>query len=228
MSGSAARSPRSTDRSADVVRPALGRVSLDATGAAGVSSDGGSVLVGLSAPLRSLRVRTVATAPTCAWPGTSPTAWAGRLTGGGARIFYAADHGRAPVTRVRVPGITGTSVRMFLVSRDGSRLLAVLRRGATTCWWPAGSSIAADGAVTGAVPAERVDLGDDTDLEIRDVAWRSSASIDVPNTLTPSLPEVAPASVDGAPMNPDVAATAVDGRGAHWPARRSPARTSSA
>ncbi|MCB8958251.1 MAG: GerMN domain-containing protein [Nocardioides sp.] len=189
-------------------------VSLDATGAAGVSSDGGSVLVGPVGAHSGPRVRTVATGADFLRPAWdfADRVWLVDRTGGGARIFYAADHGAGPVTRVRVPGITGTSVRMFLVSRDGSRLLAVLRRGGHDVLVASRIEHAADGAVTGAVPAERVDLGDDTDLEIRDVAWRSSASIDVLNTLTPSLSEVAPASVDGAPMNPDVAATAVDGR----------------
>jgi hypothetical protein len=66
--------------------------------------------------------------------------------------------------------------------------------------------------VLGAVPAERIAVGGDVDLPIDDIAWRTSASIAVLSPLTPSLTEVAPASVDGAPMTSEAAATAVDGR----------------
>jgi len=189
-------------------------VSLDAASAAGVTSGGGSVLVGPVSEHGRDRVHTVATGSDLLRPAWdfADRLWLVDRTGDGARVSYAEDHGTGPVTTLPVPGITGASVRMFLVSRDGSRLLAVLRRDGRDVLVASRIEHAANGRVLGAVPADRVDLGDDIDLEIRDIAWRSSASIDVLNTLTPSLSEVAPASVDGAPMNPDVAATAVDGR----------------
>ncbi len=188
-------------------------VSLDAGSAAGVSSSGTSVLLG-RVGTDDTQVRTVARGADFLRPAWdfSDRMWLVDRTARGAQVYYADDHGTGALTALRVPGITGATVRMFLVSRDGTRLLAVLRRGGSDALVVSRIEHAASGRVVGAVAAERVDLGDDVDLPIRDIAWRSSASIAVLNPLTPSLSEVAPASVDGAPMNPDIAGTAVDGQ----------------
>ncbi|WP_395693836.1 LpqB family beta-propeller domain-containing protein [Nocardioides sp.] len=188
-------------------------VSLDATTAAGVTAQGRSVVV---APVAAEggAVRTVASGTDLLRPAWdfSDRMWMVDRTAKGAVVSYADDHGSVAPTILRVPGITGAQVRMFLVSRDGTRLLAVVRRAGTDVLLVSRIEHASNGRVTGAVPAERIQLGDDVTLPIRDITWRTSASIDVLNALTPSLAEVAPASVDGAPMNPDTAATAVDGR----------------
>jgi hypothetical protein len=68
----------------------------------------------------------------------------------------------------------------------------------------------AAGDVLGALPAQRIAVGD-AELPIRAVTWRTSASLAVLNPLTPSFAQVAPASVDGAPVNAGIPTT-VDGR----------------
>ena len=188
-------------------------VSIDAARGAGVAADGRSVVLGAIGDDGS-QLRTVARGSDFARPAWdfADRMWLVDRAADGARVYYADDHGAGPLTRLRVPGVSGADVRMFLVSRDGTRLVAVLRRGASDVLVVSRLEHAASGKVIGAVAAQRVDVGDAVDLRIRDIGWRTSASLAVLNPLTPSLSEVAPASVDGAPMSADIAATAVDGR----------------
>ncbi|MGB0100613.1 MAG: LpqB family beta-propeller domain-containing protein [Nocardioides sp.] len=190
-------------------------VSLEATAAAGVTEAGGSVV---AAPLSDgATVRTVQFGTDFLRPAWdfSNRLWLVDRTEDGARVSYvdgaAGDEIGEPRT-VRVPGITGERVRMFLISRDGTRLVAVVRRSGRDELVVSRIEHAAGGRVLGAVDAERIDIGDDSGLPIRDVVWRTSTTVAVLHSLTQSLAEVTPASVDGAPMNPEIAATAVDGR----------------
>ncbi|GAB6983925.1 LpqB family beta-propeller domain-containing protein [Nocardioides pyridinolyticus] len=112
---------------------------------------------------------------------------------------------------VRVPGITGEDVQHLLVSRDGTRLVAVVRGATGDQLLLSRIEHSASGRVIGAVSAERLDVGDEAGLPIDDIAWRTSSTLAVLNPLGPELAEIAPASVDGAPMNPEVAATTVEG-----------------
>lgn len=188
-------------------------VDLAADRAAGVVEDGGTVL---SAPLADAgprQVRTVATGTDFLRPAWdfSGRMWLVDRNADRARVFYVDPHGET-ARRLRVPGITGEQVRRLLVSRDSTRLVAVVRRGGADVVMVSRIEHTAAGDVVGAVPAERIAVGDSADLPIRDISWRTSASLAVLNPLTPSLAQVAPASVDGAPINPEVSASTVDGR----------------
>lgn len=183
-------------------------VNLRATMAAGVTADGRTVLAAPVTRTDSGSVRTVATGTDLLRPGWD---FAGRMwlvdrTDRGARVSYVED-GR--VHGLRVPGITGKRVRRFLVSRDGTRLVAVVRRAGDDLLVVSRIEHGPTGPVVGALRAERIDVGDDVDLPIRDISWRTSATIAVLNPLTPTLAEVSTASVDGAPTQ--IAATAVEG-----------------
>lgn len=131
-----------------------------------------------------------------------PPAWDlhGRLwvvdrTATGALVsWYAGDEGGA----VTVPGVTGEQVTELLVSRDGSRLVAVVRG-------PRGDSLRvarirtdADGLVAGVTRARPLEL-DDPGQRIRDVAWTSTTTLAVLNRLTDVTAKVVTVGVDGSP-----------------------------
>jgi hypothetical protein len=185
-------------------------VSLDAERLAGVADDGRTVVVG---PVRDRgRVRAAAVGTSFLRP-----AWdfAGRMwlvdrARDGARVAYADPSGA--VHPIRVRGVTGTQVRDFVVSRDGTRFIAVVRRGTDDTIVESRIEHNAAGRVVGALAARRIDSQETSGLAVRDIAWRSPASIVALNPLTPTLSEVAPVSVDGAPLSPETVATAVDGR----------------
>lgn len=189
-------------------------VDLAANRAAGVVAGGETVLGAPLADGGARHVRTVATGTDFLRPAWdfSDRMWLVDRTARGARVSYVDPDGETAVP-LRVPGITGEDVVKFLVSRDSTRLVAVVRKGGTTELLVSRIEHTPAGAVAGAVATNRITVGDEGDLAIRDISWRSSASLSVlSQPLTPSLAEVAPASVDGAPMNAEVAATPVDGR----------------
>lgn len=189
-------------------------VNLAGSSVAGVTDDGTQVLAG---PIGEEGVvRTVATGTEFlrpAWDFFDRTWFVDRTGDGGtsARVSYVDSHGDER-RYLRVPGITGEDVDQFLVSRDGTRLVAVVRRNGTDVLMMARIKHSAGGRVIGAVAAERIDIGDETGLPIKDVAWRTSSTLAVLNPLARSLAEIVPASVDGAPMNPEIGATTIEER----------------
>ena len=186
-------------------------VNLAGSVAAGVTDSGTAVLRG---PIgEDGRVRTVATGDDLLRPGWDffDRTWLVDNARDGAQVSYV-DARTHEQRRVRVPGITGEDVRTFLVSRDGTRLLAVVRRPVRDVIMVSRIQHDANGRVVGAVDAERIDLGDVSGLPILDLVWRSSSTLAVLNPLTTTQSEVTSASVNGAPISPDLASTAIDGR----------------
>lgn len=201
----------------DPVDGVLGRVPLglrsvavDLTGAevAGVSEGGGTLTV---APLADgltpaegeedpglADVRTLLT-------GTDllPPAWDlhGRLwvvdrTSAGALVsWYAGPRSGT----VEVPGVTGEQVTDLLVSRDGSRLVAVVRGPRADSLRVARIRTDVDGAVAGVTRARSLVLDDDPTRRIRDVAWTSTTTLAVLNRLTEVTAKVVTVGVDGSP-----------------------------
>ena len=120
--------------------------------------------------------------------------WLLDRTAGGARISYVQGNRRVPV---RVPGISGEDVVDFLVSRDGSRMVAAIHR--------PGSDIVVtsrlvrrDSAVR-ATPAKTILRGAGEQLQIRDLGWRSPTEVSMISAVTDALSEVRTFSVDGSP-----------------------------
>ncbi len=103
-----------------------------------------------------------------------------------------------------VDGISGADVKDFLVSRDGSRLIAVLRSdGQNDAIVVSRILTSGNGRVVRALPAVNVTDPDDLDGQIRDIAWRSPTSIVVLHPVSRSLFQVRSATVDGAPTGAD-------------------------
>jgi hypothetical protein len=186
-------------------------VNLAGTTAASVTDDGTRVLAGPLA--EDGTVRTVAVGTDFLRPGWDffDRTWLIDANGGDARVSYVDARAETP-RALRVPGITGEAVSTFLVSRDGTRLVAVVDGRVGNRLVVSRIKHASNGRVVGAVDAERIDLGDEAGLPIIDLVWRTSSTMAVLHPLTTTVVEVAPASVDGAPMNPEVSGTTVDAR----------------
>jgi hypothetical protein len=187
-------------------------VSLTANRAAGVSDDGGSVIVAPVSGSDDGRARTVVTGASDllkpAWD-ASNRMWLVDRTPQGAAVSYVDELRQRPL---EVPGISGRDVRSFVMSRDGTRLVAVVRR-------PAGdeirvSRIARDrsGRVLWATPARPISDEPDSDLPVRSIAWTTPSRLAVlsPFAATSSLVQLQYASVDGSPTADNTSSTIAD------------------
>lgn len=174
-------------------------VNLTGERVAGVSGDGASVLV---APVdgegRAVEVASGAR-------DLLPPAWdfmdriwlADRAVGGaGISVVL----GRQSPREIDVPGVSGRDIRHLLVSRDGSRLVAVVRT-------PKGDRVlvsrilhSEEGRVLRATRALVLDFVPDTaNPVIRDIGWRTPTAISVLTDITDDLSQVETISVDGSP-----------------------------
>jgi hypothetical protein len=112
----------------------------------------------------------------------------------GAVVSVLVDNRR---TVVDVPGVSGEQVVDLLVSRDGSRLVAAVRR--------AGGDVVTLSRLdwhTGQVrvsPARTIARLENTGSPIRDLAWRSPTEVLMLSALSARLSEVRTVSVDGSP-----------------------------
>ena len=186
-------------------------VNLNATTVAGVSAAGDRVLV---MPVRDdgERVQEVASGAENllrpAWDFTDRL-WLVDARASGARVSYLT--GRGPVS-ITVPGVTGRRVSRFLVSRDGSRLVAVLPRAAGDRLVVSRVQHSADGRVVGATRAREIAWEGESGLRIRDIGWSSPTSVAVLHRVARELFELRTIAVDGAPSGVDDLLTTLPGR----------------
>ncbi|GAA1478594.1 hypothetical protein GCM10009623_30400 [Nocardioides aestuarii] len=140
--------------------------------------------------------------------------WAVDRTSGGATVTSVRDGRRTEVT---VPGITGERVTRALVSRDGSRLVAVLDRPAGDR--PAGDRIVVSrlrydgrGRPLGGTRARTITWDEQPRLAVLDIGWSSATSVVVAHRLGGDLYQVRTLPVDGAPAGVAGLATTVQER----------------
>jgi hypothetical protein len=125
--------------------------------------------------------------------------WLVDRTGLGARVLHRTG---GQVSPVEVPGVTGRDVRAFVVSRDGTRLVAVVAT-------PAGDRLMSSdllrtdaGDLIRPTPAHRIaGLPDDLG-RIEDLSWRSPNDLAVLGR-SPGVSQVAFVALDGSPGDPD-------------------------
>lgn len=103
------------------------------------------------------------------------------------------------VRGVQVPGLSGRDVRHLLVSRDGSRVVAVVRTRRGDRVLAARVLYDDRGRLLRIARTGRLGLEPEGDGVIRDIAWRSPTSISVLTDITDDLSQVRTVSVDGAP-----------------------------
>jgi hypothetical protein len=175
-------------------------VDLDGSNVVGVTDDGTALV---SAPLTDQATqgtRTIFDGGT----DLLPPAWdfTGRLwvvdnTPEGARVGY---RERRRLVPVRVPDVSGRRVTSFLVSRDGTRFVAVVRAANGDDQVRAGRIRHDDqGEVTGAGPTRLIPVKDVQQAKITDIAWTSPTSILVVRPISGETSEVSTVPVDGAP-----------------------------
>jgi hypothetical protein len=99
--------------------------------------------------------------------------------------------------RVLVDGVTGEDVRSFVLSRDGTRFVAVLRRGSRDVVMIARVQAEPSGRVRRLTPAERLDVSGLGIFRVRDIGWRSPGTLAVLTAPTASTSQVLVVKVDG-------------------------------
>jgi hypothetical protein len=113
----------------------------------------------------------------------------------GAVVYYLRD-GKMRVLHVQ--GISGQDVKDFLVSRDGSRLIAVIRKDATYDSIVVSRILTTgDGQVAQALAADEITDPANPEGQIRDIAWRSPTSVAVLRPVIRELFQIKTTSVDG-------------------------------
>jgi hypothetical protein len=178
-------------------------VSLTADLAAGVSSDGQRVVVGPVSGSDGNEARDVVTGARDllkpAWD-FFDRMWLVDRTADGAEVSWVVDDKRHVLD---VPGISRTQVRSFVVSRDGTRLVAVVRREAGDELVVSRIAHSRSGRVLWATPARSISEAPDGDLPVRAIAWRGTTSLAIlsPFTGTGSLAQLQGASIDGSPAS---------------------------
>ena len=183
-------------------------ISVDVSGSrvAGVSASGRDlVLAPTEAPDGDL-VAAISDAVDLAVPAwdNRDRAWVLDRGAGRARVFVVVDGVAGPV---RVPGLSGRTVTQLLVSRDGTRLVAVVRDSKADRVVAARIRQDAAGAVLGFTPLRTLPLPPEGSPRIRDVAWRSPTSVSVLSDINEDYSQVRTISVDGAPGEIDTGDT---------------------
>jgi hypothetical protein len=126
--------------------------------------------------------------------------WLLDRTGAGARFSVArAGTGRT----VDAPGLSGSDVRTFALSRDGTRLVALVRRHRQDRVLVSRVARDAKGRVRGVGTPKPLDLGRVTG-RVRDIAWRTPASLAVLVEPAPDLSQVEVVKVDGSSTSADL------------------------
>jgi hypothetical protein len=127
----------------------------------------------------------------------------------GASVSYVADGIRH---EVRIRGVSGRFVRSFTVSRDGSRLVAVLRGAERDRLVVSRLRYEPDGRATGASRALRIPWSAPGTKRIRDIGWTTPTTLLVLDQVSPARSEVRILNVDGSTRPAEVSPTAIQGR----------------
>jgi hypothetical protein len=126
---------------------------------------------------------------------------------GGARVVVVVG-ARSHV--VHVPGVTGQQVKRFLVSRDGSRLVAVIRGPRADRLVVARIRYDAQGNVRGATDPHGLPWEDGGIHRITDIGWGSPTTVDVLHQVTHQFAEVREIAVDGSTQQSEGPTATID------------------
>ncbi len=122
--------------------------------------------------------------------------WVLDRNAGRARVIIVVDD--VP-TVVEIPGLSGRTVTKLIVSRDGSRLVAVVRGRRSDRVVATRIRHDTEGGIIGFTPLQTLPLPAEGSLRIRDLGWRSPTTISVLSDITDDFSQVRTLSVDGSP-----------------------------
>jgi hypothetical protein len=108
--------------------------------------------------------------------------------------------------------VTGYDVRRFLVSRDGSRLVAVIHGRSADPIVVSRLRYATQGRAVGGTRAQVVPWQAGGRTRVRDIGWLSPTSIAVLHLLTHDVSEVRTLDIDGSTPASEAATTPIAGR----------------
>jgi hypothetical protein len=114
------------------------------------------------------------------------------------------------VHRVYVPGVSGQQVSRFLVSRDGSRLVAVVRGDRSDRLMVSRIRYDAQGAVLGATDTRQLPWQAGGGPRITDIGWGSPTTVYVLHQLTHQYAEVRQIAVDGSTTQSEASTATID------------------
>ncbi len=187
-------------------------VSISSSHVAAVSAGGTELYVAPTEAPDGEVSRPVAGAVDLAAPGWDyrDRVWVLDRDAGQARVVVVVD---GVATPLQVPGVTGRTVTRLLVSRDGSRLVAVVRGPKTDRVVSTRVLHDAAGGILGFTPPQVLPVPAEGSPRIRDIGWRTPTSISVLRNLNEELSLVRTVSVDGSPGDVEtVGSTIVRGR----------------
>lgn len=173
-------------------------VSVSGSTVAAVSDDGRNLLVApVDAPDGEVSPVVVAAGDLAApsWD-YRDRIWVLDRGAGRARVILVAD---GATTVEQVPGLSGRTVTKLLVSRDGSRLVAVIRGPKKDRVVSTRIRHDAAGTVLGFTQLRTLPLPAVGSPRIRDIGWRSPTTISVLSDINEDFSQVRTLSVDGAP-----------------------------
>lgn len=120
--------------------------------------------------------------------------WVADRTSTGARVVVI--H-KGETRQVEIEGISGNALRSFVLSRDGTRLVAEVDNGRRERLLVSRVLRDATGEVRRLTKAERIPLDDLDVKEIRDIAWRTPGSLALLTAPTSNTSQVLIVKVDG-------------------------------
>jgi len=175
-------------------------VSLQAERAAAITGGRSSVLLGSVNDDSMLPVQVVSGATSLLRPAWdfADRLWLVDRTADGARVSII-DTAReeTEVVPVTVKGITGAPVKDFLVSRDGTRLVAFIHGRRADTLRVSRIRYTSQGHVLGATRSRNLPWSEGDIQRIRDIGWRSATSVAVLSQLTRDVAQVVSIPVDG-------------------------------
>ncbi|WP_340537525.1 LpqB family beta-propeller domain-containing protein [Nocardioides sp. GXZ039] len=185
-------------------------VSIDGLAAAGVTDAGRELAVGpivesedgVGPPIRPLR-GTSLLQPVWDFAGR---VWVVDRTRRGAVVHILSDNGRGQ--RLTVPGVSGRDVRSFLVSRDATRFVAVVRGPRGDHLRIGRIEIDDRGGLDRVAKTDPIVVQPGSAVRIRDIAWTSPTTIALLMPVDPgAIYEVRTVSVDGSPTTSEPLST---------------------
>lgn len=189
-------------------------VNPDGSTIAGVTGAGASVLVGPVAQTVGTGAKTVKEVLSGAVDLLPPAydladrLWLVDQTANGAEISYLVDDRPVPI---EIPGITHRQVRHFLVSRDATRFVAVVRSKGIDEVRVSRLRTSENGKILRATPSRSLVFDGSERLRVVDLGWSTPTSIALLSPITGDLFEALTVAVDGAPTGLEMRSSSVNG-----------------